>query len=47
MRGIQVTLGALLLTASLAVADRFPELWVNPYYLACYICQLDRLAPPM
>jgi tetratricopeptide (TPR) repeat protein len=27
----------------LPVADKFPELWVIPYNLACYTCQLGRL----
>jgi tetratricopeptide (TPR) repeat protein len=27
----------------LAIADKFPELWVIRYNLACYTCQLGRL----
>ena len=29
--------------ALLPVADKFPELWIIPYNLACYTCQLGRL----
>jgi len=29
--------------ALLPVADKFPDLWVIPYNLACYTCQLGRL----
>jgi hypothetical protein len=27
----------------LPIADKFPDLWVIPYNLACYTCQLGRL----
>ena len=30
--------------ALLPIADKFPELWVIPYNLACYACQLGNLA---